>query len=93
MRSLVSPMLRGWHVSIAGPQNRCHQLARFAIKDQERMVHVLLVVAMLATAFLLAVGGLVRRVEVKQYLLRSSTFLASYSLAGMYRSPIASAIR
>ncbi len=52
-------------------------MPRLAVEDEKRMVHMLPVVAVVARAFLLTVGGLVGRVEIHKHLLGSAAAPAS----------------
>ena len=61
-------------MGVAVPQDGREQLARPAVEDEERMVHVLAVVAVVVAAFLLSVGRIVRRVEVQEHALRGAVF-------------------
>ncbi len=61
-------------MSVARPQQRGYEVSALAIEDQKRMVHMLLVVAVVEAAFLLSMGGIVGRVEVQKDLLRRATF-------------------
>jgi hypothetical protein len=58
-------------VGIASSQNDRNELARLTVEDQKRMIHVLLVVAVVVGAFLLTMGRIVGRVEVQKDLARS----------------------
>ena len=51
-------------MSVARPQERADQMPALAVEDEERMVHMLLVVAVVEAAFLLSVSGIVGRIEV-----------------------------
>lgn len=47
-----------------------------SVEDEQWMIHVLAVIAVVVTSFLISMHGIIGRVEVKEYLLRS-TLLAS----------------
>ena len=57
-------------MGIARAQHRTHQLPALPIKDQQGMIHVLIVVAVKAGELLLAVGGIVRGVNIQDDHLR-----------------------
>src|SRR5215210_9284263 len=69
-----------------------------AVEDEQRMVHMLTVIAVVEGAFLLSVGGICGRVEVKQHLLGSAVPLSlsqvdleedfGCSVAGAYRGRV-----
>jgi hypothetical protein len=65
-------------MSVARSQECADEVPAFAIEDEQGMVHVLFVVAVVEGAFLIAGGGSIGRVEIQEYLFRSAV-LASLS--------------
>src|SRR5215208_1441641 len=63
-------------MGVAGPQKRRDQVPALAVEDEQRMVDVLAVVAVVVAAFLLAVGGVVGCVEVQKNLIWSAVLLS-----------------
>jgi hypothetical protein len=61
-------------VGVARPQQRRDQVPRVAVEDEQGMVDVLLEVTVVVGAFLIAVGGVVRGIEVQHDLLRGAAF-------------------
>jgi hypothetical protein len=61
-------------VGVSRSKQRCDQVPALAVEDQKRMVDVLLVIAVVVGAFLIAVGRIVRGVEIQKHLLRRSVF-------------------
>jgi hypothetical protein len=55
-------------VGVSRPEERRDQVPALAVEDQERMVHVLLVVTVVVATFLIAVGGIVRGIEIQEHL-------------------------
>src|SRR5215208_186661 len=85
-------------VGVSCPQERRYEMPALAVEDDQRMVDVMLVVAVVVTTFLLPVGGIVRRVEVQQHPRRSAARLplshveleenSGYSVARAYRGRV-----
>jgi hypothetical protein len=50
---------------IPGPQYDTHQLSPLPIKNHQRMIHVLIVVAMKKRELLLAMSGVIRRINIQ----------------------------
>jgi hypothetical protein len=65
-------------VRVARSQDGRDQLARLSVEDHKRVIDVLLEVTVIVALLLIAVGGIVRGIEVEQHLLRS-TVLATLS--------------
>jgi len=61
-------------VGVTRSQDGRNELTALPVEDEQGMVDVLLVVAVVVAAFLIAMGGIVGRVEVEQNLLRSRVF-------------------
>src|SRR5215210_295176 len=59
-------------VGVAGPQKRRDQVPALAVEDEQRMIHVLPIVAVVVGTFLLSMGGVVGRVEVQKHALRGA---------------------
>lgn len=59
----------------AGPQHGRHELVRLAIEDQQRVVHVLTVVAVVRTPLLITVSRIVRPIEVEHQMGRHACLL------------------
>ncbi len=63
-------------MGVARPQKCRDQVSALAIEDEQRMVDVLLVVAVIEGALLLSVGGIVGSIKVQKYFLRSAILLS-----------------
>ena len=61
-------------MGVAAPQQHADQMSTLAVEDAQRMVDVLLVVAVVVATFLITVGGICSRIEVQKHLLRSAIF-------------------
>ena len=59
-------------VGVVGPKERRDQVPALAVEDEQRMVDVLAIVAMVVAPFLLPVGGVCGRVEVQKHSLRGT---------------------
>jgi hypothetical protein len=59
-------------VGVATPQQRADQVPALPVEDDQRMVDVLLVVAVVVATFLIAVGGVCGGVEIQEHSLWSS---------------------
>ncbi len=62
-------------MGVSCPQQRHYEMPALAVEDDQRMVHMLPIVAVVVTTFLIPVGGIVRRVEVQKHPLRSAARL------------------
>jgi hypothetical protein len=82
-------------VGIAGTQDRGDQLVGVAVEDEQRVVHVLAIVAVIARPFLRAVGRVVGRVEIEHDPRRGAAggALAQIDQRQRPRDPVASAQR
>ena len=80
-------------MGVARPKERADQVPAFAVEDEQGMVDVLFVVAVVVATFLIAVGGICGRVEVQEYLFRSSVLasLLEVELEECLGHPVASA--
>src|SRR5215212_8422406 len=67
--SLQDGYRRAAGMSIASPEERRDQMATIAVEDEQGMVYVLLMVAVVVGALLLAVDRVVGRVEVQKHLI------------------------
>jgi hypothetical protein len=63
-------------VGVACPQKRRDQVPALAIEDEQQMIHVLPIVAVVVAPFLLSVGGVVCGVEVQKHPLRGASPLS-----------------
>jgi hypothetical protein len=63
-------------VGVARPQKCRDQVSALAVEDEQRVVDVLLVVAVVEGALLLSVGGICGSIKVQKYFLRSAIFLS-----------------
>lgn len=52
-------------MGVSRPQQRRDEMPRLAVEDEQRIVHMLTVIAVVVRAFLLSVSGICGRVEVK----------------------------
>ena len=82
-------------MSVSCPKERRDEVPTLAVKDQEWMVHVLLVVAMVVATFLIAMGGVVGGIEVQKDFLRSAILapLCEVDLEEDFGYPVARASR
>jgi hypothetical protein len=62
-------------VSVSCPQECRDEVRTLTVEDDERMVDVLLVIAVVEGAFLLSVGGICDSIKVQKYFLRSAILL------------------
>ena len=61
-------------MGVARPEERRDQVPALSVEDQQGMVHVLLIVAVVVGTFLLPVGRISGRIEVQKHLLWSTVF-------------------
>ena len=59
-------------MGVARSQERRDQVPALAVEDEQGMVHVLPIVAVVVASLLIAVGGISGRVEIQDYPLRSA---------------------
>ena len=62
-------------VGVARPQKRPDEVPALAIEDEQRMVHVLALIAVIVRTFLFSVSRIVGCVEVQKHLIWSAVLL------------------
>jgi hypothetical protein len=64
-------------VGVARPEERRDEVSAVAVEDEQRMVHVLAVIAVVIRTFLFSVGGIIGRVEVQKHSLWGAVLFSS----------------